>query len=134
MLFNAGLILCLTCNRQYTEAIQCAHAALAIDQSFHVIWSSLGIAQLCAGLAAAYHASGNPARGKELAAQFTSLNFGSAMYYATAGDTDALFEVLHSTWERRDMFLTSVQTLPIFDPYRADPRYQSLLKQMNLVS
>jgi hypothetical protein len=41
-------------------------------------------------------------------------------------------EALDGAYRRRDPRLHFVHKRPIFDPYRADPRYQALLQRMNL--
>jgi hypothetical protein len=43
-----------------------------------------------------------------------------------------MFEALDVAHSQRDVGLTSLQAFPFFDPYRADPRFQALLKNMNL--
>jgi hypothetical protein len=107
MLFHSGLIWCLSCNGQHKEAIACGRRALVIDQSFHLVWMAMGVAQLAAKLpdeavhsftrlmeltpwvhiapgclADAYHCAGDQTRGRELAAKFLGpggLNIGSAI-------------------------------------------------------
>jgi hypothetical protein len=54
------------------------------------------------------------------------------VYYAAAGEVDAMFEALDGAYQQRDIFLPHIRYLPFFDPYRADPRYQAQLKKMNL--
>ena len=54
------------------------------------------------------------------------------MYYACAGDTDGLFEALESAYQRRYLHLLSVRRVVFFVPYHGDPRFQSLLRRMNL--
>jgi hypothetical protein len=60
------------------------------------------------------------------------LNFGNAIYYATAGEADAMFEALGAAYWRRDLLLPSVQRVVFFASYRAGPRYRNLLTRMNL--
>ena len=43
-----------------------------------------------------------------------------------------MFEALDAAYRRRDFALSIIQLEPLFDPYRADPRWQSLLRRMNL--
>ena len=43
-----------------------------------------------------------------------------------------MFEALDGAFQGRDVFLVYIQSLPFFDPSRADPRFQSLLAKMNL--
>jgi len=77
----------------------------------------LHIAHGC--LAAAYHCAGDQVRSSELARQFDrpdGLNFGHAIYYAVAGETDAMFDALEGAYQRRDLHLLSVQQVACFDP------------------
>ncbi len=90
-------------------------------------------------LAAACWLSGDHQRASELARQSVGqggvnggLNFGHAIYYAAAGEPDAMFEALDGAYQRRDFYLPFLRRVALFDPYRADPRFQSLLKRMNL--
>jgi hypothetical protein len=41
-------------------------------------------------------------------------------------------EALDEAHRQHDVFLLHVQAQPFFDPYRADPRFQTLLQKMNL--
>jgi hypothetical protein len=59
---------------------------------------------------------------------------GAAVYYATTGEVDSMFEALEGAYRERDMFLVYLQNLPFFKPYHADSRYESLLRRMNLAS
>ena len=54
------------------------------------------------------------------------------MYYATAGEPDAMFEALDAVYERRFLYLLNIKVIPAFDPYRADPRFENLLRRMRL--
>ena len=160
MLFQSGLVWSLYAARQYGEAIDCARRALEIDPNFHLIWLNMGFAQLDAGLpedaftsfrrvveltpwisfgpgclAAAYHRAGDEASAGQLARQFvppSGLNFGSAVYHAVAGQPDAMFEGLEVAYQRRDLFLPSIRYAAFFDSWRADPRFQSLVRRINL--
>jgi hypothetical protein len=44
-----------------------------------------------------------------------------------------MFETLEGAYRRRDVDLSFIQGQALFDPWRADPRFQSLLQRMNLV-
>jgi hypothetical protein len=43
-----------------------------------------------------------------------------------------MFEALDGAYQRREPRLPLVRKQPIFDPYRADPRFQAMLHRMNL--
>ena len=157
MLFQAGMVWCLFSARQYDQALACAKRALEIDPNFHLLQHNLGLVQLAAGLpqdairsfsrlteiapwhhmgpgclAAAWHRAGDHARSGELARQFPRLTFGTAIYHAIAGEIDGVFQSLESAYEQRDIYLLAIDGVPWFEPYRNDPRFQSLLQRMNL--
>ena len=157
MLFQAGMVWCLFSARQYDKALACAKRALEIDSNFHLLQHNLGLVQLAAGLpqdairsfsrlteiapwhhmgpgclAAAWHRAGDHARSGELARQFPRLTFGTAIYHAIAGEIDGVFQSLESAYEQRDIYLLAIDGVPWFEPYRNDPRFQSLLQRMNL--
>ena len=48
------------------------------------------------------------------------------------GDADAMFEALERAYDQRVTGLITAVNNPVFDSYRADPRFQSLLQRMNL--
>jgi tetratricopeptide (TPR) repeat protein len=159
-LFHFGLVWCLTLAGQAPEGQARARRALEIDSNHHLSWNALGFAQLGSGmadeavvsfrrlvelapwnhmapgsLATALVYAGHASVAAELAREFPrpkGLNFGHALYYAAVGDGTATFEALECAYQRRDMFLHCVRLLPMFDPYRNDPRYQNLLVRMNL--
>jgi serine/threonine-protein kinase len=160
VLFHYGLVWCLALAGQTGEALASARQTLEIDSNHHLAWNALGIAQLLAGmpdeavasfrrvvelapwnhlgpgsLATALVYAGNASAAADLARNFPrpeDLNFGHALYYAAAGDSAATFEALESAYRRRDIYLHCVKLLPMFDPYRTDPRYVNLLRRMNL--
>jgi serine/threonine-protein kinase len=160
LLFHFGLAWCLALAGRAEEAIVSARRALEIDPNHHLPWNALGVAQLLAGkpeeavasfrrlvelapwnqmgpgsLAAALVYAGKTSAAAELARTFPrleGLNFAHAIYYAAAGDGTATFEALESAYRRRDIFVHCIRLLPMFEPYRDDPRYRSLLARMNL--
>jgi len=160
MTLHWGLVRSISAAKQYREAIECAHRAIEIEANFPQIWIVMGIAQLHAGLpreaiasfkravelapwyhlgawllAAAYYQAGDRERGQELAQELAGSHgqsVGAALYYAAAGEADAMFESLEGAYRQRDYFLVQIQDLPFFDRYRADPRYHALHQKMNL--
>jgi eukaryotic-like serine/threonine-protein kinase len=141
---------------QYGEAVDYARRALEIDPNFYIGWFMMGAARAAAGLtqeaiaslkrcvelapwfqigvgllAAAYHQADDRERSEEWARKLGH-TFGAALYYASAGEGDAMFEALDGAHRQREGFLLHIQGQPFFDPWRADPRYQALLRRMNL--
>ena len=86
-------------------------------------------------LATAYHQAGDHERSQGWARKLASSyghTYGPAIYYAASGEGDAMFEALEGAYRHRDVDLPFIQGQPLFDPWRADPRFQSLLQRMNL--
>jgi eukaryotic-like serine/threonine-protein kinase len=161
VILHYGMAMDMYCARQYQQSIECARGALEIDPNSYVVLHTMGMAQLSAGLpheavttlkrvvllapwykmgvgslAAACYQAGDQERCRELARDLAgpmSGSVGAAFYYAVIGDGNAMFESLEGAYNQRDVFLLFIRTLPSFDPYRADPRFQALLTRMNLI-
>jgi tetratricopeptide (TPR) repeat protein len=146
--------------KQYLKTIEYARRALEIYSNYYLIWNAMGLAQLGAGftqeaitslkrvaelapwfsdggwyLATAYYQAGDHERSQEWARKLASSygqTYGPAIYYAASGEVDAMFEALEGAHRHRDVDLPFIQGQPLFDPWRADPRFQSLLQRMNL--
>jgi len=146
--------------KQYRETIEYARRALEIDANPYMIWLTMGLAQLGAGFAqdaiaslkrvmelapwynhgmwlltAAYYRSGDHAHSEELARKLAASHgqtYGAAHYYAATGEVDAMFHALDGAYQQREPLLIYIKDEPFFDPYHADPRFQSLLAKMNL--
>jgi len=160
MILHTGMAISLYYARQYREAIEYARRSLEIDANYYLIWYAIGRCQLGAGfpkdaiarfkrvvdlapwyfegawfLATAYLQAGDRERSQELARKLADSHghtFGAAWYYAAAGEVDAMFEALNGAYRQRDPSLPLFQNEPVVDPYRSDPRFQSLLRRMNL--
>lgn len=148
--------------KQYQESIEYARSGLEIDANFHLLWFTMGLSQLQAGLAqeaiasfkraaelapwrpgnawalaAAYHHAGDRERSQELARKLAGSDgrtawFSAEYYYAATGQVDAMFEELNTACRQHSPGLPSFHNEPVFDPYRLDPRFQALLAKMNL--
>ena len=55
-----------------------------------------------------------------------------AVAYANLGDNEAALEWLTRAFQEQPLTLMGLKTDPAFDNLRADPRYQTILEQMNL--
>ena len=155
-----SLATCMYYARRYPESIEYTHRALEMDANFGFAWIVMGSAQLQAGLtqeaiaslkraveltpwdsvakwvlATAYHRTGDREQSRELAEKLAgsdSRAFGAAMYYAATGEVEAMFKALDAAYRLRDPMIAGFRNEPFFDPYRADPRLQGLLRRMNL--
>ncbi len=55
-----------------------------------------------------------------------------ARWYTELGETDRAIEVVKSAIDERDPGITAVNYWPEFEPLRDDPRFQDLMRRMNL--
>jgi TolB-like protein/Flp pilus assembly protein TadD len=55
-----------------------------------------------------------------------------AAIYAGLDEKEQAFACLENAYERREQGLAVIKREPMFDPLRSDPRYQALLRRMNL--
>ncbi len=55
-----------------------------------------------------------------------------ATIYAALGDKDKAFAALENSFDSRDWWLARMKSDQFMDPLRDDPRYQNLLRRMNL--
>ena len=92
-----------------------------------------------AGLADAYQTSGNEGVWRwmldywtERAKQEYVQAYWFAEIYAHLGDKDQAMRWLEESYDKHEFFLTLLTVAPAFDPLRDDPRFQDLLRRMNL--
>lgn len=55
-----------------------------------------------------------------------------AWTYLGLGETDLAFEWVSKAIDARDANIIPIKSYPFLDPFRDDPRYKTLLQQMNL--
>jgi TolB-like protein/Tfp pilus assembly protein PilF len=60
--------------------------------------------------------------------------FAFALGHAGVGDVDRAVDALEASYRDREWYLCVLKTEPIFDPLRGDPRFQALLRRLNLSS
>jgi|KBSSwiStaDraftv2_1062776.scaffolds.fasta_scaffold04396_8 TolB-like protein/Tfp pilus assembly protein PilF len=60
------------------------------------------------------------------------LNYWVAVTYAAIGDKDNAFAELEKAYKSHDWFLQRMKVDPFLDPLRDDPRFEDLLKRINL--
>jgi tetratricopeptide (TPR) repeat protein len=58
--------------------------------------------------------------------------FDAAVNYTMAGDRGRALDWLEKAYAERDPHIPYISCYPIFDPLRAEPRFQALLRKMNL--
>ena len=160
IILHYGMAVSLYYAKQYQETIEYARGALELDPNFYFTWHVMGLAQLRSGftqeaitsfkrtvelapwynvgvgsLAAAYYQAGDRERSQEWVRKLADSHpdsFGAAVYFAATGEVNAMFEALDGAYQQRYGHLSLIQYNRLFDPYRADPRYQALFQRMNL--
>ena len=60
-------------------------------------------------------------------------NYGIAMVYAYAGDSDQMFKYLEESFVNKERRGTYLKVWPVFDKYREDPRFVQLMEKMNFI-
>jgi hypothetical protein len=87
----------------------------------------------------AYSLRGDKAKARiilsEAEARFQDLGFPSTVLagiHAGLGDRDKFFECLYRAYEERSPLLTWLKIYPEYDLMRSDPRYDELLRRLNL--
>ena len=149
MILHYGMALSMYYAKQYREAIEYARRALEIDANFYFIWyddgarpasrrlhagsdyqleTSCGAGALvrrgCGVLAAAYYQAGDRERSQEWARKLADSHghtVGAAVYYAAAGEVDAMFEALDGAYRQRDVFLIYIHEPSVLRPLPRRP-------------
>ena len=98
-----------------------------------------GLTMLKALLGNTYALGGNTAKALELLEELTRLSERRyvspahiACVYAGLGDKDQVFTWLDKAYEDRSDYLPQIKALPYFDPFRQDPRFESLISRIGL--
>jgi serine/threonine-protein kinase len=95
--------------------------------------------EMMAQLALAYGRAGRVDRARailrslEVAARTQHVSpFSFALAYAGLGEWGRAIDSLEAAYRERDWLLCVLKTEPVFDPVRGDPRFQALLRRLNL--
>ena len=159
---NVGPGLVLILQRHYDWAIEELEKTLELDPNFSWTHFGLGMAYTQKGdhakaiaaldrgnvpsfreghLGYAYAVSGQPEKARKLIEELQAgsrpehlLAYHLAIIYFGLGETDKAFECLDEACEQRSPQIWRIKTLPIteLDSVRADPRFQDILRRMNL--
>lgn len=157
---NVVPALILLYQRKYDQAIEELRASLDLDPNFFWTHFWLGEAYLHKGefgkaitaldlgnvpgfreghLGYAYAVSGQPEMARKLIEELQGgsrprhlLAYHLALIYLGLGEHDKAFEWLDKAWEERSPQLYVINCLPEVDKVRSDPRFQNLLRRMNL--
>jgi len=124
-----SLWLAATGNGQHTEAFAAAKAYLnvcyadpALEEALEKGWAEGGFTEAMRRAATAL--------GRRFSTSF-ALPVDIAGFYAMAGEHDEALDWLERAFEVHDPSLPYID-MPVFDPLRSDPRFQDLLRRMNL--
>jgi TolB-like protein len=150
-----GFALILYETGDFDAALKHAAFALEIDPNFWPIHWIIGLIQFHGGLlldsiasferalelapwmsavagclAGVYVRVGKPGQAEPLVR--SERPFGLAYYHAIVGDADKMFECLETAIAERYYTVTRIAAMPLFAHYRSDPRFDALLRKMNL--
>ncbi|HXX64703.1 MAG TPA: protein kinase, partial [Bacteroidota bacterium] len=128
-LFTLVQGLCLTQQGRFAEGIAALRRSHAV---FAAPWT---YARVAYAEAKTGHTSRARAMLDTLRVQSTSAYVASdivASVYVALGDTEEALHFLDKAYQERTGWLIWLKIDPIWDPIRADPRFQALLKTMNL--
>ena len=86
------------------------------------------------GLVAAYAIGGGLEKAHEISRESIGLlsPYSQALHHLYLGETDRMFEMLHEAADQRDAILFWFPNIVAFRKFQHDPRYQSLMRKMNL--
>jgi serine/threonine protein kinase/Tfp pilus assembly protein PilF len=143
--------------RRYPEAVAQFKQVLAMDEGFSIAfyWLCITLAaqgneleaferfmsRLAFGKAdeatiqayqAAYQTSGWPGVMLKRFEKTNEAYFFGAAYNAQAGNKDKAFEYLEKSYQRREMWMAYLQVEPRLDPLRDDPRFDELVRRVEL--
>ena len=159
-LVNVGPGVILFCQRQYDRAIEELQKTLELDPNYFWTHFLLGetylnkgeygkaIAALDRGnvpqfrdghLGYAYAVSRQPEKARQLVEELQAgsqpehlVPYHLAMIYFGLGEKDKAFEWLDKSCEQRSPQLFWIKVIPELDSVRSDPRFQNILRRMNL--
>jgi serine/threonine-protein kinase len=116
---------------RYQDAIKARQLSMTLQG-----YSSEEVAATVAALDSVYSESGPEGYWrwhlKELNGGYDRQMYVVARYYTYLGEIDEAFACLEKAYHQRDPFLHMLSFSSSWDPLRDDPRYQDLLRRMNL--
>ena len=123
-----GLSFALIQQQRFDEAIAAVQKSLALVGNIPLYHASLGVALAFQGKTAEAHEILSHMEA-EAATHYVSPGH-LAIIHAALGETDQMFEKLEAALLQRDTWLVVCDVEPIFDSYRTDERYASLMRRM----
>jgi TolB-like protein/Tfp pilus assembly protein PilF len=107
----------------YAEAIELIQKGIRYSGGSALLTGLLGVA---------YAKAGRADDARRLLGELASHPEARAEVETTLGDKEAALASLKEALETRDYFVVWLKTNPRFDPLRSDPRFQDLLRRLNL--
>src|SRR5262249_25582862 len=120
-------VFCYEPMRMYTEALEEARRAVALEPSSPLFLGRLG--WLCARHGDKAEAVGILEKLKKRDETHDTAEF-VAYVYVGLGDHDSAFTWLEKAYQRHSNWVIHLQFDPPFDPLRSDPRFVDLLRRM----
>ena len=114
----------------YAEAIAICEKSLQRDPTRQSLLRALGIAYAKTGRRS--EAEGVIKKLKDIARTQYVLSYYVATIYAALGERDKALVELEEAYTERDWFVSRIKVDPFVDSLRDDPRFQDLLRRMNL--
>ena len=122
--------------KMYEEAIAEGQKARIIAKGHPY---SKGLPYSLGSLGYAYAVAGKPQEARQILAELKELSgksyispYYTAMIHAGLGEKDQAMESLEKLYQEREEFLSTLKVDPPFDSLRAEPRFNELLKKINL--
>ncbi len=159
-LYNYGdAVFIYNLGRQYDQAIETYHKALEVDPKFPrptLAWAYVGKGQsaqaiaeaqrvrqitdsplILASLAGVYAVSGDRGESEKLLKELTEISkrryvcaYEMAQAYASLGQKEEAFQWLEKAYRDRSTCMIYLKMDSRFDPLRADPRFQDMLRRV----
>lgn len=129
---NAGLGMVRYYGRRYDDAIAQLERAIALDSTHAPAWDYLARAMDRAGRDTAARAARERLDALRVDAGTPADAVLAAIDRATAGEIDAAFRSLDAALDAGGAALAFLEVEPGFDPLRADPRFEALLRRVRL--
>lgn len=115
----------------YAESVALAEGAVKSgSDAFNSVFGCLGVA---------YSKTGQRDRAHEILVKLEDarkdryvMSYWLACIYAAMGNKDAAFAELERSFKDRDWFLPRLKVDPFMDPLRDDPRFDAMVKRLNL--
>jgi serine/threonine-protein kinase len=115
---------------RYEEAVAEEQKAVSLSQRIPTMLGALGHT---------YAVSGDTAKAQKALDELMTVSkqryvpkFAVALVYAGLGDKAQALDWLEAAYEEHSLLLALIKVWPQFDPLRGEPRFQAVVRRMNL--